>query len=94
MLGVIDLKKKFHTTAEPSHSLPTQLLRGSPVLCLRGRGELRVEDQYGILSYSEERICIRTKEGELTVLGQELYIASMRGKELCLRGNIFAIQWE
>ena len=55
------------------------------------RRELLIAGVLGILEYSEQRVCIRTTGGAVTVCGNALTLCWAGEKRLLLRGDMEAI---
>lgn len=75
-------------------SLPPEALSDAPMVELRGKRSVVVENHRGVLEYTEERVRIAVRGGALCVLGSELSIAQMTRRRLELRGVVHGLQWE
>lgn len=75
-------------------SLPPEALFDAPMVELRGKRSVVVENHRGVLEYTEERVRVAVRGGALCVLGSELSIAQMTRRRLELRGVVHGLQWE
>ena len=65
---------------------------GLPRIELLGDRELRVEYHKGILAYGREEIHISGGKMVIRVMGSGLELRGMNGTELCITGQIFAVE--
>ena len=51
-----------------------------------------IENHFGVLEYSLERICVKVRIGQLVILGNNLYMRKMQGQVLVICGRIKQIE--
>ena len=61
---------------------------------LRGRSAISVRGCRRILSYSRERICLDTRDGTVTVLGEALFCVAYFSDAIGIEGRIDAVFFE
>ncbi len=93
MITVMNMKKITKGLSR-SLSVPEELLEKIPVVTLREKGNLWVENHNGVLSYGETCMMIACKREILCVRGKGLHIKAMGKKILHLCGCIESVQWE
>ena len=93
MIAVMNMKKITKGLSR-SLSVPAELVEKIPVVTLRGKESLCIENHNGILSYGETCMMIACKREILCVKGRGLNIKSMGKIVLHLCGCIESIQWE
>jgi sporulation protein YqfC len=71
--------------------LPPEVMLNVPLIMMVGGRSLILENHRGILEYSRERIRIRLRKGELTILGRNMLIQSISDEELQIKGEITGI---
>lgn len=75
-------------------SVPEETIADVPLVELRGKRSVAVENHRGIAEYSEESIRIHVKRGFLSVIGHGLRIVCMNRKRLEIRGIIRSVELE
>ena len=73
--------------------LPGEVV-GLPRVELIGRGELRMENHRGILSYGEDEVMVSGGGLILRVRGSGLELKAMNAGELLITGRISAVELE
>lgn len=63
---------------------------GTLVEILDGRRVL-IEGQKGVIRYSLDEVCVRTKEGQLRIFGTELKVSVMSADQLVICGQIHGV---
>ena len=59
-----------------------------------GQNRIVIEGCYGIKEYSTEVIQIALPKGGLVILGTELELVCMSGRDITIRGHIISIEFE
>lgn len=91
---VRNMKVDFVGAVSDRLSIPEETIADVPVVELRGRRSVSVENHRGIAEYSPERIQIRVKRGLISVGGDDLRIVCMNRKRLEIRGGIRCVELE
>lgn len=71
--------------------LPANIVRGIPRTTLYGGSELLTENHAGLKSYTRQCIEIKTRDGVLRVLGDDLELSAMTKQDIVIRGFIVSI---
>jgi len=72
-------------------SLPREIALDKTMITLMGRGEVNIENYKSILEFSDTKIRLRTKEGDLEVLGERLKMSQATAEDIVITGRIKAI---
>ncbi len=62
-------------------------------IVLTGRERLLIERHYGIISYSEDKVYVRLKNGYLTISGENLLLSQYGMDELCIAGHVKGMEF-
>lgn len=89
---VIELKK--HLTISERLALPTETFSDTPLVELRGKRSVCIENHAGILEYTSQCIRVAVKCGSVHIIGAELVISRMTRKRLEVRGSIRMLELE
>lgn len=73
--------------------LSSDLLCKQVIIKLIGRKTVVVENCKGIISYSDEKICLSTMEGKIECRGSGLCVEWFSDVELCVRGRIVGFEF-
>lgn len=63
-----------------------------PILELCGNQRALIEHHCGVIEYSMERVRVKIKNGEFTVIGKGLSLCRMCSQQLLIRGRIESVQ--
>lgn len=74
-----------------SANLPGEPVPGTSLVELFGKSRVLIENHYGIIGYSDTKICARSTWGEIIIEGVCLRIACMTKKQLVVIGEINTI---
>lgn len=74
--------------------VPPETVSDAPLIQVRARRSVCVENHRGILEYSDELVKIAVRRGAVTVHGAGLTVARMTRKTIEIRGNISALELE
>jgi len=72
-------------------SLPKEIVLDLPVLMATGRNEINVENYKSLIEFTETRIRIRTKDGEMAVEGEGLKLRQITTENILIYGKITGI---
>ncbi len=76
-----------------SFSLPAELDAAQPLVHINCKGEIEIENCDGILEYSADRIVFRMRKSLVTVMGENLVIASLNRHITQISGRIFRVDF-
>lgn len=74
--------------------IPPEIALDLPKATLIGTLQLQVENHRGVIEYTSQRVRIRTRHGEMTVIGERLRIGSIYQKDLVIEGTIMGVEIE
>lgn len=73
-------------------NLPGEKIPGTSIVELFGKNRVLIENHFGIIDYSDKRICTRSVWGEIYIEGSGLRIACMTKQQLVILGEIESIK--
>lgn len=88
------MKKDFVGSVSDRLAIPPEAMSSVPLIQLRGKKSLCVENHSGILEYSDTAVRIAVSGGALTVRGSEIHICRMTKKCLEIRGRLVGLELE
>lgn len=68
--------------------LDTEIIPAQPIVEISGSNRVLIENHFGVIAYSTERIQVRVKFGFLCVCGCSLDLVHMSKERLIIRGKI------
>jgi len=71
--------------------LGTDGIPGQTIVEIAGEGRVLIENHYGVMGYSRERILVKVKFGCISVCGCGLELLKMTREQLVIRGRIDAV---
>lgn len=74
--------------------LPAEVAAGASSVEIVGKGELRMENHRGVLSYSEEEITVSGGRVLVRIVGEKLKISAMDPLSLLVTGTINRVELE
>lgn len=83
------LKKKMTSAT----NLPKDVILGVPIITMTGQLEVCVENYKGILEYTDTKIRIRSKIGQIKVVGENMQIEYYTNDEMKITGHIKTIEY-
>lgn len=83
------LKKKMTSAT----NLPKDVILGVPIITMTGQLEVCVENYNGILEYTDTMIRIRSKIGQIKVVGENMQIEYYTNDEMKITGHIKTIEY-
>ncbi|WP_461816039.1 sporulation protein YqfC [Faecalimonas sp.] len=83
------LKKKMTFAT----NLPKDVILGVPIITMTGQLEVYVENYKGILEYTDTMIRIRSKIGQIKVIGKNMQIEYYTNDEMKIIGHIKTIEY-
>jgi len=89
-MPISKVKEKMANTL----SLPKEIALDFPILTATGRGEVSIENHKSLLEFTDARICIRTKDGTITIEGERLILRQVTSENLLIDGRISGILFE
>ena len=72
-------------------SLPSELMTGRFLLELLGQGRILIENHQGVQEYANEKICVRTSFGSVSIFGRELHLSCLSRERLVIVGPVSQI---
>lgn len=88
----MDKGKKWIQRIVEDADLLDENITMEPILELCGNSRVLIEHHCGVLEYSRERICVKIKNGDFTILGSGLSLCRMCLAQLVIRGKIESVQ--
>ena len=73
--------------------LPSELPPGKTLIEMVGDCRILVENHFGVISYDDENVRVKTSYGELSVHGINLKLACMSKVRLVITGQFFQISF-
>ena len=83
------LKKKMACTK----NLPKDVIFGVPIITMKGKLEVCVENYKGIMEYTDTLIRIRSKVGQIRVTGRNMQIEYYTNDEMKITGQIKSVEY-
>lgn len=88
------MKKDFVGSLSDRLAIPAEAISSAPLIQLRGKKSLCVENHGGILQYSDTEVKISVKGGAVTVRGSEMFICRMTKKCVEIHGRFVGLELE
>lgn len=88
------MKKDITNAVGEKFSIPTETLGEIPLILLRGKRSVSIENHRGITEYTDTVVQIEVKRGAVRVVGFGLSIVQMTRKCVEIRGTIRAVELE
>ena len=88
------MKKDITAAVGEKLSIPAETLGEVPVVLLRGKRSVSIENHRGITEYRDTTVAVAVKRGCVRVSGSALSIARMTRKSVEIRGTIRTIELE
>ena len=88
------LKKNFTDTVSEKISVPQETLALIPLVQLRGKRSVCIENHCGILEYTDSLVKVQVKRGSIAIIGCCLEIARMTKRIVEIRGSIQRLELE
>lgn len=76
-----------------SSFMPSEPLTGKPRIILTGNEALLIEQHRGVISYTQDRLIVRMRQGRLNVLGQAMQLQEYGKQDLCVNGEIISLEF-
>ena len=74
-------------------SLPREIALDKTMVTVVGRGEVNIENYKSILEFTDTKIRLRTKEGDLEVIGERLKMSQATAEDIVITGRILGINF-
>ncbi len=68
--------------------LPDAALPGLPLIEIHGQERVLIENHQGIREYGDEKICVKTAFGSVSVCGKGLHLSCLSKERLVINGPI------
>ena len=88
------MKKDLVDSISERLAIPPEAMSSVPLIQLRGKKSLCVENHNGILEYSDTMVKITVRGGSLLVRGSDIFICHMSKKCLKMHGRIVGLELE
>ena len=82
-----------HRMAEAA-SMPKDVVLGVPIVTLTGQIEVDVENYRGIIEYTDVLIRIKSKNGQIKIIGKNLEIAYYTNDEMKITGRVEKVEYQ
>lgn len=76
-----------------SSFVPSEPLTGKPRIILTGRETLLIEQHRGVISYTQERLIVRIRQGRVNVQGHAMQLQEYGQQDLCVNGEIISLEF-
>ena len=90
-------KKPMRTLAERINEvldISPDILPGGTVIEIRGEYAVSIAGAKKILSYSPEKICLKTKKGAVNIVGERLICTSYHPSKVRIEGHVASVYFE
>lgn len=74
-------------------NMPKDVVLGVPIVTITGQVELCIENYRGIIEYTDVLIRIKTKIGQIKVVGKNLQIEYYTNDEMKVTGRILSVEY-
>ena len=74
-------------------NLPKDVVLGVPILTLTGHYEVNIENDRGILEYTEQLIRINVRSGQIRITGKSLEINYYTTTDMKITGKVEKIEY-
>jgi len=74
-------------------NMPKDVVLGVPIVTITGQLEMCIENYRGIIEYTELLIRMKTKVGQLKIVGKGLRIEYYTSDEMKIKGRIISIEY-
>lgn len=79
---------------EEKLSLPSEAITNTPLVEIRGKRSVCIENHRGIKEYTEDEVKVHVKRGQISIQGNVLKISCMNHRRIEVCGNIRAVVLE
>ena len=86
--------KKIKAHLTDSLELPKDLLYGAALVTITGKSEVVIENYKGMITCSDEKIKVQTREGSIEVKGKNLLIEYYTNDEMKITGLLHGILYD
>ncbi len=74
--------------------MPKDVVLGVPIVTLTGQIEVDVENYRGIIEYTDVLIRIKSKNGQIKIIGKNLEIAYYTNDEMKITGRVEKVEYQ
>ena len=85
------VKENVKSNLVESLELPMDIMYGAVIITAMGRNQILVENYKGIIEYTQEKIRLQTKTGQVTIQGKRLIVEYYTNEEMKITGYIQGI---
>ena len=91
---VNEMKQNISEKVSEKMAIPGELIADVPIMNVRGKRSVCIENHKGVQVYEQEHIQIAVKHGSIHIYGFALTIARMTRKIVEIRGNLQRLELE
>ena len=84
-------KKGFLERLAALTDLPDENISALPIVEITGDKRVLIEHHRGVAEYSQERICIKVKFGQVCICGQDLILSRIQQGQLIITGRLESV---
>lgn len=84
-------EKSFWEYLSKEAELPDALFPGQSLIEIVGNRRVLIESHCGVKEYGDERICVKTRSGEIVICGNCLQLRCMTRSQLVISGCIHSV---
>lgn len=85
-------RRKFFDKMARAVDLSTEPIPGKPLVEIVGDRSVLIENHCGVISYSAQCICVKTKQGCICISGSDLVLTRMSKEQLRVCGFIQGVE--
>jgi len=74
-------------------NVPKEIMLDMPLVMATGRGEVSIENYKNILEFTDTKLRVGTKEGMMTIEGEQLKLRQLTSENLLISGRITEIKY-
>lgn len=71
--------------------LQDEAIPGLPLIEIVGNCRVLIERHLGVTEYGKERISIKTRQGQISVIGGDMELISITKSQLVIKGTIYSV---
>ena len=87
-------QSRFKNKVAQALDLPKDLMFDIPRTTMIGNMQLYVENHIGLLEFTDTKIRLYTKSGELLIHGKNLVIRGVMYREILIEGTVESLKWK
>ncbi|HEX7063937.1 MAG TPA: sporulation protein YqfC [Bacillales bacterium] len=86
-------KEKLKNWLVKNVELPADVVMDLPRITIIGQLHIYIENHNGVLSFSNDEVRLRLKQGQLVVKGREFVLKTILPEEILLEGKIEQVKY-